>query len=54
MDVPFDVLKIVACYTVVDKMKLLDWINIDMNRDKLDWNQLSTNPNAIQLLEKKY
>ena len=28
--------------------KLLDWIS----EDKLNWNMLSANPNAIQLLEK--
>jgi hypothetical protein len=30
-----------------DNYGLLDWINIEM----LDWNELSLNPNAIQLLE---
>ncbi len=47
MNVPFDVLKIVASYLVKPKMKLLDWIPLD----KLDWKLLSFNLNAIHLLE---
>ena len=47
MNIPFDVLKIVASYFVKPKMKLLDWIPLD----KLDWKLLSFNLNAIHLLE---
>ena len=47
MEIPSDLLKIVATYLVKPKMKLLDWIPID----KLDWVRLSENPGAIQLLE---
>jgi len=45
---PLDVLKIVASYLVKPKMKLLDWISLD----KINWEFLSKNPNAIHLLEK--
>jgi hypothetical protein len=37
----------VASFIVKPRMKLLDWIP----EDKLDWCYLSSNPNAIQLLE---
>ena len=47
MNVPLDVLKIVASYLVKPKMKLLDWIPFN----KIDWDTLSKNPNAIHLLE---
>ena len=47
MNIPLDVLKIVASYLVKPKMKLLDWVLLD----KLKWWGLSTNPNAIHLLE---
>jgi hypothetical protein len=47
MNIPLDILKIVASYLVKPKMKLLDWILLD----NLDWDWLSENPNAIQLLE---
>ena len=47
MDIPFDLLKLVAPYLVKPRMKLLDWIPID----KLDWYCLSGNPNAIHLME---
>ena len=48
MNIPLDVLKIVASYLVKPKMKLLDWILLNkINRDTL-----SKNPNAIHLLEK--
>ena len=47
MDVPIDVLKIIAGYVVKHKMKLLDWIDLD----KLNWSRLSGNINAIDLLE---
>ena len=47
MEIPLDVLKLVATYLVKLKMKLLDWIY----KDELHWNALSANPNAIQLLE---
>ena len=47
MNIPLDVLKIVASYLVKPKMKLLDWILLNkINRDTL-----SKNPNAIHLLE---
>ena len=48
MDIPFDLLYMVASYIVKPRMKLLDWIP----EDKLDWEYLSKNSNAIQLLEK--
>ena len=47
MNIPLDVLKIVASYLVKPKMKLLDWIPLD----KINWYMLSKNPNAINLLE---
>ena len=47
MDIPFDLLYIVASYYTKPRMKLLDWINID----KLELYYLSENPNAIHLLE---
>jgi len=47
MNIPLDILKIVASYLVKPKMKLLDWILLD----NLDWDWLSENPNAIHLLE---
>jgi hypothetical protein len=48
MDIPFDLLNIVASYLVRPKMKLLDWIDMCY----LNWDILSENPNAIDLLEK--
>ena len=48
MDIPFDLLKIVASFHTKPRMKLLDWIP----EDKLEWKWLSENPNAIHLLEK--
>ena len=48
MNIPLDVLKIVSSYLVKPKMKLLDWVLLD----KINWQQLSKNPNAIHLLEK--
>ncbi len=47
MDVPFDVLKIVACYMVKHKMKLSNWII----ESRINWHLLSKNKNAIDLLE---
>ena len=47
MNIPLDVIKIVASYLVKPKMKLLDWVLLD----NLDWEILSQNPNAINLLE---
>ena len=47
MNIPFDVLKIVVSYLVKPKMKILDWVLLD----KIDWEILSSNPNAIHLLE---
>ena len=47
MSIPLDLFKLVASYLVKPKMKLLDWIDIN----KLKWQYLSYNPNAIQLLE---
>ena len=47
MEIPFDLLKIVASFHIIPKMKLLDWIN----EDTLDVDGLSSNPNAITLLE---
>jgi hypothetical protein len=48
MDVPQDVIKIIASYITKHKMKLLNWIN----KDKLDYIELSENQNAIDFLEK--
>ena len=48
MDIPFDLLYIVASFHTKPRMKLLDWVNID----NLDWVLLTLNPNAIHLLEK--
>ena len=42
MDIPFDLLYMVASYIVKPRMKLLDWI-----QEKLDWGQLSENPNLL-------
>ena len=47
MDIPFDLLHIVASYLVKPKMILLDWIDIDM----LNWDELMNNPNAHNLIE---
>jgi hypothetical protein len=47
VNIPLDVLNIIASYLVKPKMKLLDWIPLD----NLDWDTLSENPNAIHLLE---
>ena len=47
MNIPLDVIKLIASYLVEPKMKLLDWIPLD----KIDWYYLSFNPNAIHLLE---
>ena len=52
MEIPFDVLKLVATYLVKPKMKLLDWIPIDwIYLNKIVWKELSKNPNAIHLME---
>ena len=48
MNIPLEVIRLIASYLVKPKMKLLDWIPLD----KIDWSWLSTNPNAIHLLEK--
>ncbi len=51
MEIPLNLLKIVASFLVKPRMKLLDWIP----EDKIDWYNLSKNPNllnAIHLLEK--
>jgi len=48
MDIPFDLLNIVASFHTKPRMKLLDWIP----EDKLSWDYLSKNPNAMHLLEK--
>ncbi len=45
---PFDVIRLIASYRVKPKMKLLDWILLD----KINWDKISSNPNAIDLLEK--
>jgi hypothetical protein len=47
MEIPFDLLKIVASFRTIPKMKLLDWID----GDDIDINGLLSNPNAITLLE---
>jgi len=48
MDIPFDLLYIVASFHTKPRMKLLDWIL----EDKLDCDYLSSNPKALHLLEK--
>ena len=51
MDIPFDLLYIVASFHTKPRMKLLDWIP----EEKLNWKLLSRNSNllnAIHLLEK--
>jgi hypothetical protein len=50
MDIPFDVLIIVASFHSKPRMKLLVWIP----KDKLHWKWLSRNPNAIQILEMNF
>ena len=47
MDIPFDLLHIVASFHTKPLMKLSDWIP----EDKLKWDYLSFNPNAIHMLE---
>ena len=37
MEIPLDVLKLVATYLIKPKMKLLDWIPMN----KLNWKELS-------------
>jgi len=46
MFVPSDLIRLICNY--VPKFKLRSWIN----QDKIDWNFLSKNPNAIPMLEK--
>ena len=48
MDIPFDLLYIIASFYTKPKMKLLDWIP----EDKLNWDYLSKNPKALHMLEK--
>jgi hypothetical protein len=47
MDIPFDLLHIVASYLVKPKMILLDWID----KSLLHWDELIYNPNASCLIE---
>jgi hypothetical protein len=47
MDIPLDVLKLIASYIAKHKMKLLDWIVFE----RLKKNYTSLNPNAIDILE---
>ena len=47
MDIPFDLLHIVASFHTKPKMKLYNWIP----EYKLDWEYLSKNPNALHMLE---
>ena len=47
MNIPLEVIRLIASYLVKPKMKLLDWIPLD----KINWSNLSRNPNAIHLLE---
>jgi len=47
MNLPFDLFLKIAEYITKSKMKLLDWIPLD----KINWSNLSRNPNAIHLLE---
>ena len=47
MDIPFDLLIIVASFHTKPRMKLLDWIP----EDNLDWISSSENPNALHMLE---
>ena len=48
MNIPLDVIRLIASYLVKPKMELLDWVLLD----NLDWEILSQNTNAIHLLEK--
>ena len=50
MDIPFDLLYIVASFMVKPKMKLLDWIP----DEKLNWKLLSRNPQALHLLKANF
>ena len=47
MEIPFDLLYIVASFYTKPRMKLYDWIP----EEKLDWWYLSRNPNAITMIE---
>ena len=49
MDIPLDVLNIMASYITKNRMKLLDWVGVNINR--LPKAFISQNPNAIDLLE---
>jgi len=59
MDVPLDVLKIISSYITKRNMKLLDWVSSKVsfhchNNSMISvsyWQNISGNPNAIQLLE---
>jgi hypothetical protein len=42
-----DICEIISNYIYKSSYKLLDWININ----KLNWHNLSSNPNAISLLK---
>lgn len=48
MNMPLDLLKIIAKFLVSKKYKLLDWID----ENKLDIGNLSRNPFAISIIEK--
>ena len=50
MEIPLDLLKLVASFLVKQKTKLLDWIP----ENTLNWYLLSKNSNAIYLLEKHF
>ena len=43
MEIPFDILYMVASFYTKPRMKLLNWIDVN----KLDWNGLSKNPNLV-------
>lgn len=45
MDIPFDLLHIVVSFHTRPYMKLSDWI------ERINWNSLLSNPNAIYMLE---
>ena len=45
MNIPLDVIRLIASYLVKPKMKLLDWIPLD----KIDWYYLSKNSSIFEI-----
>ena len=50
MNIPLDVLKIVASYLVKPKMKLLDWVLLD----KIDWGGIIIKSKCYPFIRTKY